>query len=62
MKTTIKLEQGRSLIVEPVQGQGVRMTLNVYSIPVGSMVLQADAVGAALEALDSCAREAGLAS
>ena len=62
MKTTVKLDNSRSLVIEPAKERGaVALTLRLGVISVGSMELSADQLGAAIFGLEMAADAAGLA-
>lgn len=60
MKTTLKLDLLRSLVIEPDK-RGVRLSIKVGSIEAGFFVLTPDQVGAALFGLEQAAEAAGIA-
>lgn len=61
MRTTVKLEGGKSLVIEPSK-DGVNISIQVGAISVGSMVLDAGRTGAVLSGIEHAARAAGLSA
>lgn len=59
MRSTIKLEGGKSLVIEPGK-DGVNLSIRVGAISVGSMVLDVGRIGAVLSGIEHAARAAGL--
>jgi hypothetical protein len=59
MKTTVKLDLMRALVIEPDK-RGVRMAITVGAIEAGSFVLTPDQVGAALFGVEQAAEAAGI--
>lgn len=59
MKTTVRLDAGRSLVVEPGKSF-VKVTLQAGLIPLGTMQLDAGRAGALLAAIEGAARAAGM--
>lgn len=59
MKTTVKLDGGRSLVIEPAKSF-VKVTLQAGLIPLGTMALDANATGALLAGIEHAARAAGM--
>ncbi|MEZ2296469.1 hypothetical protein [Variovorax sp. RCC_210] len=51
MKTTVKLDNLRALVIEP-QGEGVKLSIRVGAVVVGTMVLDKNAVGAVLSGIE----------
>lgn len=54
MRTTIKLEAGKSLVIQPTP-EGVRAAIQLGGYTVGSFVLSPDQVGAVMFALEQAA-------
>jgi len=59
VKTTVKLEGGRALVIEPGKSS-VKVTLQAGLIPLGTMTLDAGRTGALLSGIEHAARAAGL--
>ncbi|VTU20724.1 hypothetical protein SRS16CHR_02701 [Variovorax sp. SRS16] len=57
MKTTVKLDNMRALVIEP-QGKGVSLSIRVGSVTVGTMVLDQDKCGAVLFGIEQAAEQA----
>lgn len=51
MRTTVKLDASRSLVIEPA-ASGVKLTLRAGLIPVADFIIQDDAAGAVLFAIE----------
>ncbi len=61
MKTTVKLEAFKALVIEPAK-DGVRMSIQVGGVIVGGFVLTADQIGAAMFGVEVAAEAAGIAA
>lgn len=61
MKTTVKLEPMKALVIEPAD-KGVRMSIQIGGIIVGGFVLTADQIGAAMFGVEVAAEAAGIAA
>jgi hypothetical protein len=59
MRTTVKLLDGKSLVIEPGK-DGVNISIRIGAISVGSMLLDAGRTGAVLSGIEHAARAAGL--
>jgi hypothetical protein len=57
MKTTVKLEGGRSLVIEPGKSS-VKVTLQAGLIPLGTMILDAGRAGAVISGIEHAAEAA----
>lgn len=60
MKTTVKLDPMRSVAIEP-EGSGVRLSIRVGQVTVGSLILSADKLGAVIFGIEQAAEAAGMA-
>ena len=59
MKTTIKLDIGKAIVITPNNtGRGVRVSLEVFGASMGSGVLAPDQCGALINALEECSAHA----
>ncbi|WP_454902738.1 hypothetical protein [Variovorax gossypii] len=54
MKTTVKLDLHKSVVIEP-EKQGVKLSIRVGSVVVGSLVLRKELVGAVLSGIEHAA-------
>jgi len=61
MKTTVKLEPFKALVIEPAAG-GVRMSIQVGGVIVGGFTLTPDQLGAAMFGVEVAAEAAGIAA
>lgn len=59
MRTTVKLLDGKSLVIEPCK-DGVKLSIGVGAITLGSMTLDAGRLGAVLSGLEHAATAAHL--
>lgn len=59
MKTTVKLDTMSALVIEPTRG-GVQITVQVGRVPMRSVSLTPDQVGALLCAVELAAEAAGV--
>lgn len=57
MKTTVKLDNLKDVVIEP-QGSGVRLTIRMSRIPMGDLTLTPDQVGAVLFGMEQAAEAA----
>jgi len=54
MKSTIKIDAHKAVVIEP-DGQGVKLSIRVGAIVIGSLVLRKDLVGAVLAGIEHAA-------
>lgn len=59
MRTTVKLQDGKSLVIEPCK-DGVKLSIGVGVITLGAMTLDAGRLGAVLSGIEHAASAAGL--
>jgi hypothetical protein len=54
MKTTVKLDVHKAVVIEP-QGEGVKLSIRVGAVTVGSLVLSKDKIGAVMFGIEQAA-------
>ncbi|MES2249223.1 MAG: hypothetical protein V4645_18225 [Pseudomonadota bacterium] len=54
MKSTIKIDPYKAVVIEP-DGQGVKLSIRIGSVVVGSLVLRKELVGAVLAGIEHAA-------